>query len=253
MTLWPITQFAPITIGKPGSVCSVELSWICERSPISIHSLSPRSTAPNQTLASALEPHAADQHRGLGDPVVAVGRKFRRLSVEFVDRHCAPSVTRADLATSERIGARRQATSWPSAWSAITTTVPDIRLQKPGDERRQRGEAEVAALDAAAADGVADDDEGRGEHQERHGRQRPIAFGLVQQAEARRLQGQELIAAGQQSRRPQSRSPAPAANAPNPTRPTQAPTIFGRHRHGPHATRNAKFVPDRRARPPAYR
>jgi len=39
-------------MGKPGSVCSVELSWICEPSPSSIHSLSPRSTAPNQTLAS---------------------------------------------------------------------------------------------------------------------------------------------------------------------------------------------------------
>ena len=53
ITLWPITQFAPITIGKPGSVCSVALSWICERSPSSIHSLSPRSTAPNQTLVSS--------------------------------------------------------------------------------------------------------------------------------------------------------------------------------------------------------
>ena len=54
MTLWPITQSRPITIGKPGSVCSVALSWICERSPSSIHSLSPRSTEPNQTLASVL-------------------------------------------------------------------------------------------------------------------------------------------------------------------------------------------------------
>ena len=67
------------------------------------------------------------------------------------------------------------------AWSAITTTVPDIRLQKPATMRRQRGEAEVAAFDAAAADGVADDDEGRGEHQERHGGERPVALGLVQQ------------------------------------------------------------------------
>ena len=50
ITLWPITQFEPITIGKPGSVCSVALSWICERSPSSIHSLSPRATAPNHTL-----------------------------------------------------------------------------------------------------------------------------------------------------------------------------------------------------------
>ena len=52
MTLWPITQSRPITIGNPGSVCSVALSWICERSPSSIHSLSPRSTEPNQMLAS---------------------------------------------------------------------------------------------------------------------------------------------------------------------------------------------------------
>jgi hypothetical protein len=51
--LWPITQFAPIASGKPGSVCSVELSWIWLRSPSSIHSLSPRSTAPNHTLVSA--------------------------------------------------------------------------------------------------------------------------------------------------------------------------------------------------------
>ena len=42
-------------IGKPGSVCSVELSWICERSPSSIHSLSPRSTEPNQTLLSVFK------------------------------------------------------------------------------------------------------------------------------------------------------------------------------------------------------
>src|SRR5262249_43253062 len=38
----------------PGSVCKVALSWIWERSPTSIHSLSPRSTAPHHTLASDL-------------------------------------------------------------------------------------------------------------------------------------------------------------------------------------------------------
>jgi len=54
MTLWPITQSGPIVNGNPGSVCNVALSWICERSPSSIHSLSPRNTAPNQTLASIL-------------------------------------------------------------------------------------------------------------------------------------------------------------------------------------------------------
>src|SRR6266851_4925154 len=52
--LCPITQPRPIVSGKPGSVCNVALSWIWERSPTSIHSLSPRSTAPHHTLASDL-------------------------------------------------------------------------------------------------------------------------------------------------------------------------------------------------------
>ncbi len=131
------------------------------------------------------------------------------------------------------------ATRWPMACSAITTTVPDIRLQKPATERGQRGKAEVAALDAAAADGVADDDEGRGEHQERHRGQRLLALALVQQLEARRLQGQKLIAAGQAALRPQSRSPAPAANAPNPTRTTQTPTLRATSRR-PHRYRRCQ-------------
>ena len=51
-----MTQSGPIVMGKPGSVWSVALSWIWERVPSSIHSLSPRNTAPNQTLASGLSP-----------------------------------------------------------------------------------------------------------------------------------------------------------------------------------------------------
>ena len=51
MTLWPTVQFLPITMGKPRSVWQVEPSCTLAPSPISIHSLSPRSTAPNQTLA----------------------------------------------------------------------------------------------------------------------------------------------------------------------------------------------------------
>ena len=51
MTLWPTVQFLPIVSGKPRSVWQVELSCTLEPSPISIHSLSPRNTAPNQTLA----------------------------------------------------------------------------------------------------------------------------------------------------------------------------------------------------------
>ena len=67
------------------SVCSVALSWICERSPSSIHSLSPRSTAPNQTLLSVLHPHLADDSRAWRDPKAALLRQVRLLPVEFVD------------------------------------------------------------------------------------------------------------------------------------------------------------------------
>ena len=76
------------------------------------------------------------------------------------------------------------------------------RHQAPeaGNDGGERPKAEVAALDAAAADGVAHDDEGRGEYQKRHRCQRLPALGLVQQLEACRLQGQLLIAAGQQPR-----------------------------------------------------
>ena len=48
----PDVQFLPMVRGKPMSVWQVELSCTLELSPISIHSLSPRSTAPNQTLAA---------------------------------------------------------------------------------------------------------------------------------------------------------------------------------------------------------
>ena len=54
MALCPTVTPLPTVSGKPGSVWSVQLSWMLVRSPISIHSLSPRSTAPNQRLAPAL-------------------------------------------------------------------------------------------------------------------------------------------------------------------------------------------------------
>ena len=47
-----MVQFLPITSGLPGSVWQTVFSWTFEPSPTSIHSLSPRSTEPNQTLAS---------------------------------------------------------------------------------------------------------------------------------------------------------------------------------------------------------
>ncbi len=68
------------------------------------------------------------------------------------------------------------------ACSAITTTVPDIRLQKPATTAASAAKPKLRPSMRAAADGVADDDEGRGEHQERHRGQRLLALGLVQQA-----------------------------------------------------------------------
>jgi len=52
MTLWPMTQLLPTFSGKPGSVCRTQFSCTLVPSPTSIGSLSPRSTEPNQMLAS---------------------------------------------------------------------------------------------------------------------------------------------------------------------------------------------------------
>src|SRR5207302_8325842 len=91
-----------------------------------------------------LQAHAADHHRGFGDPVAAVSRKIRGLSVERVDRHtCAPASAfsksgnrflRPERASHEERAnwhVCRQAKSSENALNAVTTTVPDIRLQKP--------------------------------------------------------------------------------------------------------------------------
>jgi len=48
----PTVQPAPRLIGKPGSACSSDPSWMLAPSPISIQSLSPRSTQPNQMPTS---------------------------------------------------------------------------------------------------------------------------------------------------------------------------------------------------------
>ena len=53
-TACPIVQLAPTTSGKPMSVCSKQFSCTFEPSPISTHSLSPRSVEPYQILASRL-------------------------------------------------------------------------------------------------------------------------------------------------------------------------------------------------------
>ena len=80
-----------------------------------------------------------------------------------------------------------------------TTTVPDIRLQKPAISVASDHELEAAALDAAAADGVAHDDEGRGEDQ--NGTAASAAARAVMSR--RKLGGRtvsELIAAGKHPR-----------------------------------------------------
>ena len=51
ITLWPTVTSRPMVSGEPASVCSTLRSWTLEFSPTVIGSLSPRSTAPNQTLA----------------------------------------------------------------------------------------------------------------------------------------------------------------------------------------------------------
>ena len=47
---WPTVTSSPSFIGRPGSVCSTAPSWMLVRAPITIGSLSARSTAPGQTL-----------------------------------------------------------------------------------------------------------------------------------------------------------------------------------------------------------
>ena len=51
MTWWPTVTSSPSVSGEPMSVCSTLHSCTLLRAPTVIHSLSPRSTAPYQTLA----------------------------------------------------------------------------------------------------------------------------------------------------------------------------------------------------------
>src|SRR5262249_37424528 len=200
ITLWPMTQLSPITRGKPASVCRVELSWICERSPSSIHSLSPRSTAPNQTLVSdfsrtrpiTLALSAIQQRPSAGSSGACPSSSKIAMHALPAKRarpcHGVDGLARLRLAggNAERPechyhhGARHQA---PAA----------------GDDGRDHHHAEAAPLDAAAADAVGHDDEGRREPQQRHRREGGGARAAMQQAEARRPRGDQLISARQQA------------------------------------------------------
>ena len=86
-----------------------------------------------------LEPHFADHGRVRRDPKAARFRQFRPVSVEFVDHDC-PLVLRGEPASGTNIRDRKRSRkprengdvrNQSSAWTASTTTVPDIRLHKP--------------------------------------------------------------------------------------------------------------------------
>src|SRR5262249_40885828 len=81
----------------------------------------------------SLEPHAADQHRGLGDPVATIAGEFGLRSVKLVDRHSHAPCSGATLPRPANVDepGGRQANRWPSASNAITTTVPENMLQMP--------------------------------------------------------------------------------------------------------------------------
>jgi hypothetical protein len=53
MTLWPTVTCRPMVSGWPTSACSTLRSWMLLPSPTVMCSVSPRSTQPNHTLASA--------------------------------------------------------------------------------------------------------------------------------------------------------------------------------------------------------
>ena len=89
--MWPMVQPAPMVSGKPMSVWQTQLSCTFEPSPTTIGSLSPRSTALNQTEAPPREHDPPDQPRAGRHPEVAVRRQLRRDPVERVEAHFSRS------------------------------------------------------------------------------------------------------------------------------------------------------------------
>ena len=51
--MWPTVTFAPTIVGSSSAQWMTQLSWTLEPAPITIASLSPRRTAPNQIEAPA--------------------------------------------------------------------------------------------------------------------------------------------------------------------------------------------------------
>ena len=91
IAMWPMVQSGPMVSGKPWSVWQTQLSCTFEPSPTTIGSLSPRSTALNQTeapFASTIRPESRAPGR---HPEVAVRRQLRRHAVERIEAHVSRS------------------------------------------------------------------------------------------------------------------------------------------------------------------
>src|SRR6266853_1531093 len=190
-TLCPITQPRPIVSGKPGSVCNVALSWIWERSPTSIHSLSPRNTAPHHTLASDLR-----RTRPITTAVSAI-----QYCPSAGNSGCWPASSNIGIITL-LTGAD---TCHVAAGLARSGEQPSHRLEPHHQDgarhhapeaRRDGGqhdELDPPPLDAMPAQGVAHDDERGRKRQERHCHEGRRPGAAAQQAERGGAMGQELV------------------------------------------------------------
>src|ERR1700675_3724705 len=174
----------------------VALSWICERSPISIHSLSPRSTAPHHTLASDLS-----RTRPITTAVSAI-------------QYCASAGNSGCKPASSKIGIRhapRRSGYLPCRGRICEADVrsgeePLERLEQhhhhgaghhAPEARRHGAEHDVldpAPFDALSPYGVAHDDEWRREGEERHCREGRRSGPAAEQAERGGTIGEHLIA-----------------------------------------------------------
>ena len=86
---------------QPMSVCSTEPSWILVRAPMSIHSLSPRKVAPNQTLASSPSRTRPMRLASGATKKRPFWRQFRRDAVERIKTHRHDSLAKAAVIGSK--------------------------------------------------------------------------------------------------------------------------------------------------------
>ena len=92
IALWPMVQPAPMLKGAPYIRVEQSPSWILVASPISISSLSPRSTRAEPDPHIPAEPHPADDMGIRSDPeAVRLGQDGRNV-VEAIDRHGEPGM-----------------------------------------------------------------------------------------------------------------------------------------------------------------